>query len=144
MGRRDGTIRIERVRDWQWTRKLLFIDVDPGNPVYSKRHMGVLLNRAGYKLMDRVVLRSKSRKGRHVVVLLDRQTSCNMETVALQAALGSDRYRETCNVGRVRTISTYRPALGKYWQDRWNVLYDPNFSGKRNSRRQAASLSSLL
>jgi hypothetical protein len=139
-----ANMRIGRVRDWQWTRRILFIDVDPGCPVYSKRHMSVLLARAGYKLVDRVVVRSKSKKGRHVAVLLDRQTSCNMETVALQAALGSDRYREVCNVGRVRTIATYRPALAKFWQDRWNVLYDPNFSGKRNAKRRVASLASLL
>ena len=123
-----GTIRIERVRELKWGPDLLFIDVDPGNTAYSKRHMARLLERAGYKLLDRVVLRSKSRKGRHIIVKLDRPTSCNMETVALQAALGSDRYRETCNVGRVRTIATYRPGLAKYWQDRWNVLYDRHFN----------------
>jgi hypothetical protein len=47
-----------------------------------------------------------------------------MEMVALQAILGSDRYREACNVQRVRTIRTMTPDMRAFWEPRWNVFYD--------------------
>lgn len=126
------SIRIERVRSVEWRPDLLFIDVDPGNPVYTRRHMATLLRRAGYGMVGRRVLRSRSRKGRHVIVTLNKPVKSAMEAVALQAALGSDRYREVCNVGRVRTLERQKQdALSPYWAARWNVLYERSFNPTR-------------
>lgn len=98
--------------------------MDPGQEVYSRRHMERLLARAGYTLVRRWMKRSPSGKGWHVYVQLDRGVDQWMEMVALQAILGSDRYREACNVQRVRTIRTMAPDMRAFWEPRWNVFYD--------------------
>lgn len=68
--------------------------------------------------------RSPSGKGWHVYVELDRPVSHWLEMVALQAILGSDRYREACNVQRVRTIAAMPwNEMRDYWELRWNVFY---------------------
>lgn len=130
-------IRVERVRqEVKWAPNLLFIDVDPGQILYPKRHMATLLKRAGYSMLGRWVGRSRSKGGRHVIVTLDRATSGLMETVALQSILGSDRYREACNASRARLIASAKAPLAKYWQDRWNVLYEPKFNPTRRKDGQ--------
>lgn len=86
--------------------------------------MARLLARAGYSLVKRWKRRSPSGKGWHVYLLLDAPVSCWMETVALQAVLGSDRYREACNVQRVRTLAAMPPDLRAYWEPRFNVFYE--------------------
>lgn len=82
-----------------------------------------LLARAGYQLTRRWKERSPSGKGWHVYVEIDRPVSCWLEMVALQAVLGSDRYREACNVQRVRTIGLMSPEMRAFWEPRWNVFY---------------------
>lgn len=83
-----------------------------------------LLARAGYQIVRRSVRRSGSGKGWHVKVYLNRNVSSWMEMVALQAVLGSDRYREACNVQRVRTIASLSPEMRVFWEPRWNVFYE--------------------
>lgn len=102
----------------------LKIDVDPGQPLYDVEHMRRLLDRAGYRMLSRVKERSGSGKGWHVRVFIDPVPSSFMEVVALQAVLGSDRYREACNVQRVRTLAELTPEHKEYWSKRWNVFYD--------------------
>lgn len=102
---------------------LIKIDVDPGHVMLSLPHMRNLLDRAGYRLVRRWRERSGSGKGWHVYVRIDPPTSGPMELVALQAVLGSDRYREACNVHRVRTLDRLSPEMRAFWGDRWNVCY---------------------
>ena len=101
----------------------LKIDVDPGYKVYSVKHMQRLLIRAGYHMTACLRERSISGKGWHVYVYVQPEVRTNMEVVALQAILGSDRYREACNVLRVRTIEAMPVKLRKFWGPRWNVFY---------------------
>lgn len=112
-------------------RHPLKIDVDPGQPLLPVQEMRNLLERAGFQLLSRVKERSGSGKGWHVYVYVAPQPT-NTEMVALQAILGSDRYREACNVGRVRTLATLRGGFGTYWSspDRWNVFYDGKWEGR--------------
>jgi hypothetical protein len=121
---RKWRLRAERVeREWEGNPRVLKLDVDPGEPIYGIEHMRRLLARAGYSIFKRWKRRSGSKKGWHVYVMVDRPVPA-MEMVALQAALGSDRYREACNVQRVRTIEVMSPDLRAYWEPRWNVFYD--------------------
>ena len=122
---RRWRLRAEKVnRRREGSAALLKIDVDPGHEVYTLGHMRRLLDRAGYQIVERWKRRSGSGKGWHVYVMLDRAVSSPMEMVALQAVLGSDRYREACNVQRVRTIEHLSPDMRAYWEPRWNVFYE--------------------
>ena len=103
---------------------VLKIDIDPGQELYTREHMRRLLERAGYKLVRLRKVRSPSGKGWHVYVELDRPVFNWHEMVALQAILGSDRYREACNVQRVRTLANMEdPEMRAYWTPRFNVFY---------------------
>lgn len=119
-------------KEYEGVRHVLKIDVDPGHEVFSVEHMNNLLARAGYKMKMRMKARSISGKGWHVWVFLDRAPETDMEIVALQAILGSDRYREACNVQRARTITSLSPEMREYWGTRWNVFY----AGKEPKRGQ--------
>jgi hypothetical protein len=105
------------------------IDVDPGAEVYSLAHMRRLLARAGQELVRRWKVRSGSGKGWHVYVVINPGVASSMEMVALQSVLGSDRYREACNILRVRSLDSMTPELREYWADRWDVLYDGGWNG---------------
>ena len=123
---RGWKLRAERVARGkvEYSDDLVKIDVDPGQAVYSLAHMKRLLARAGQGLVRRWKVRSGSGKGWHVYVVIYPGVNSPMEMVALQAVLGSDRYREACNVQRARTLETMTPEMREYWADRFNVLYD--------------------
>lgn len=104
--------------------RVLKVDIDPGGRIYSMRHMDGLMARAGYKIKSLSRQRSQSGKGWHLWITLDREVSHPMELVALQAIMGSDRYREACNAQRVRTIATMPRKLRDFWESRWNVFYE--------------------
>lgn len=97
----------------------LYLDVDAGQPEPEIGRIQTLLARAGYRVAALSIGRSPSGTGWHVRVLPDPQPATPMEMVALQAVLGSDPFREACNVARVRAL----PRVEKFWQKRWNVLY---------------------
>lgn len=96
------------------------VDVDPGDKPYGLRHVRTLLARAGYALVSRSKVRSGSGKGWHVYLTIEPPASSPMELIALQAVLGSDRYREACNIARARVL----PKVDPFWRERFNVLYD--------------------
>lgn len=85
--------------------------------------MKKLLARAGYLLVKRTVLASRSRKGRHVYLVIEPPCANAVEMVALQAVLGSDPYREACNTARARILD----QVPEFWRHRWNVFYDPRW-----------------
>lgn len=63
----------------------------------------------------------RSRRGWHLVVALNFRLR-PAELTCLQLLFGSDRRRETLNLMRV--IAIRRGKLGKFWQDRWNLLFE--------------------
>lgn len=77
--------------------------------------------RAGYRAVTVLEQRSPSGHGWHVQVVVDPVPRTAMEVTALQAVLGSDPNRESCNVQRARLVDARR--VGPYWRKRWNVLY---------------------
>lgn len=100
---------------------ILKLDLDPGQPVYTLGHLIMLLERAGYRVLWLRQEWSRSRKGQHIMLQLTPNPTDAMEVVALQAVLGSDRYREAANVLRARML----PRVSPFWRRRFNVLYDP-------------------
>ena len=74
------------------------------------RRAGLIPKALGYK-------RSNSGKW-HIVIILKRRIPDSMR-VALQAAMGSDRWRELCNIRSI--LFPPSPKL-KGWQ--WNILYE--------------------
>jgi len=64
-----------------------------------------------------VLMLRKTRHGWHVVASYRRQFS-PIEAIAMQAALGSDRKRETLNLMRALNMSRSR-----FWRARSNILY---------------------
>jgi len=74
------------------------------------RRAGLIPAALGYK-------RSSSGKW-HLIIVLRRRLPDTMR-VALQAALGSDRWRELCNIRSILFPPKPKP---KGWQ--WNVLYE--------------------
>lgn len=81
-----------------------------------------LLRRAGYRPLWLRQERSGSGKGWHLIVETKPEIKTPMEVVALQAILGSDPWREACNVQRVRNLDRVPRAWRE--RDRWNVLYE--------------------
>lgn len=104
---------------------MLKIDIDPGAALYSLDHLCGLLQRAGKRLVALRQERSGSGKGWHLWLTITPPCQSFMEIVALQAVCGSDRYREANNICRVNTLATMAPGDRRYWEQRWNVLYDP-------------------
>lgn len=96
---------------------MLRLDVDRKRPIAIGR-LGWLLRRAGYRPVTLMQTRSPSGRGWHVMCDIDPVPS-ELETVTLQAILGSDVAREACNLQRVRML----PKVSPYWQQRFNVLY---------------------
>lgn len=79
--------------------------------------------------------------GWHLKIRLD-PTPAPIETVALQAILGSDPLRESCNLQRAREVERWAldaeeggseigHAAATFWRQRWNVLYRPNPERKK-------------
>jgi uncharacterized membrane protein len=75
------------------------------------------LRKAGFTAKAICYKRSSSNKW-HVVIVLTVSLP-DITRVALQAALGSDRWRELCNIRSIRFPPHPRP---KDWK--WNVLYE--------------------
>ena len=98
---------------------LLKLDIDSGMPVPTVGRVAAILRRAGYRLLWWRQDTSASGRGLHIALRVTPKCRTAMEQVALQAALGSDPFRESCNVLRVRAL----PKLSPYWRARWNVLY---------------------
>lgn len=113
------------VRHLRTVGSVLRIDLDPGQEVYTIDHLCALLRRAGRRIRWLSQTRSGSGKGWHIEIAITPGCASPIEVVALQAICGSDRYREACNVLRVRTLERLGPKLRRYWGRRWNVLYDP-------------------
>jgi hypothetical protein len=65
--------------------------------------------------------RSPGGKGWHIEVQLTPNPRTAMEVTALQAVLGSDSYREACNINRARMVDGKR--VPPWWRKRFNVLY---------------------
>lgn len=102
---------------------VLKIDLDPGDPVYALDHVVGLLQRANKRAVWLMQERSRSGKGWHLWLKVRPACADLMEVVALQAILGSDRYREANNVCRVRTLAKLPRSRRAFWRDRLNVLY---------------------
>lgn len=100
--------------------RMLKVDIDPGQELLSLEHLAKLLRRSGKRILWMRQERSGSGKGWHLTIRVSPPCSSAMEVVALQAVLGSDRYREACNVLRVRNLG----RVSRYWRERWNVFYD--------------------
>lgn len=98
---------------------LLKIDVDAGQKLLPVATYSALLRRAGKRMAYLRQSRSRSGKGWHIVLHVVPSCRTPMEVVALQAALGSDPFRECCNVLRVNNLG----KVPRYWRTRWNVFY---------------------
>ena len=87
--------------------------------------------RAGFVVMD--FEHSGSTNGWHVKMRVH-PTPDPVAAVALQAILGSDPLRESCNLQRARAVDEWakKPTPGgEFWGPRWNVLYLPNANRRR-------------
>lgn len=90
---------------------------DPPEPGYDPPTSGVWLEiiakrlrRAGYAV--KVASLARSTNGWHGKVQLDRKPRSPMEIVALQAMLGSDPLRESCNIQRARVLERMDLEMG--------------------------------
>lgn len=110
-------MRVSRVS----LRYLLRVDIDAGNNIVPVPRMCWLLRRAGYRVVWYSQVRSPSGKGWHLEIRVKPRPRSYVVVTALQLLLGSDPFREACNMNRAQIA----PALPAYWQDRWNVLYAP-------------------
>jgi hypothetical protein len=117
----------------RWRPGLVLCDFDgPAVPVYRVAALARLLAlRVEWARYDRTA------RGWHVVIKV-RQRLTLIETVAVQAILGSDPYREAFNFARART----RPA--PYWAARANLLFERKVSDeistdKHGPRSRAAT-----
>jgi hypothetical protein len=66
---------------------------------------------------------SRTRRGWHITIILSERLT-RAELVALQSILGSDSMRESLNLMRCIQIRLSGKRLPKFWQQRWNILYD--------------------
>lgn len=97
----------------------LLLDWDDGTTPLTWREISARLLRAGFRVRAAMRRPSSSGKGWHVKIALQPPPRSECETVALQAILESDPYREAYNLGRVRVLS----GTSNFWRERWNVLY---------------------
>ena len=98
---------------------VLKLDIDAGQPLPTHRVIDHRLARAGYERIVCTYRRSPGGCGWHIELRVDPQPQSPFEVVALQAILGSDPLRESCNLVRAHAFATASP----FWRDRWNVLY---------------------
>lgn len=112
----------------------------PPDPERVRHIHAARLQRAGFSITGWSW--SNSTNGWHVKIRLAPQPESPLETVALQALLGSDPLRESCNVQRAREVDAWErhyagddtpagQAAIQFWRDRWNVLYRPNPNRKK-------------
>jgi hypothetical protein len=102
---------------------ILRLDFDrcPQGPPLTIGRATYLLRRAGVRPVWLAQRRSPGGNGWHVELAVRPAPRTAMEAVALQAVLGSDRGRESCNVQRARMVDAKRVPV--YWRRRFNVLY---------------------
>jgi len=74
---------------------------------------------------------SKTRRGWHVVIRV-RERLTLIQSVTVQAILGSDPFREAFNFARART------EPGPYWASRANILFEQKVEVPDGEARQAA------
>lgn len=98
---------------------LLKLDIDAGVKPLTVPQLVTRLARAGKTVIWLSQRRSPGGKGWHIVLEVSPAPRSAMEVVALQAVLGSDVWREACNVKRARALW----KAPKFMRDRWNVLY---------------------
>jgi hypothetical protein len=100
---------------------MIRLDIDRGRPLPALHRMAVLLDRVGYRMGYVLQRRSHSGKGWHLEVQVSPEPGSAVETVALQAILGSDPGREAFNLRRARLVD--QGKVSRYWRQRWNVFY---------------------
>lgn len=100
---------------------ILRLDIDAGRPLPSLERSVILLRRAGYRILWWSEERSPGGRGHHVELRVSPRPKTAMTVTALQTILGSDPYREACNVQRARMVDEKR--VSRWWRSRWNVLY---------------------
>ena len=66
------------------------------------------------------IIYSPTRKGWHIIIETTRRLSA-IETIALQACLGSDVKRELMNLQRYFGFKGKK--IPHFWKDRWNLLF---------------------
>lgn len=103
----------------------LKLDYDNCEPM-PEWQMRSLLERAGYELVRMTCRVSPGGRGFHCKLEIMPPPESAAVTVALQAILGSDKYREAYNLGRIRHLS----RVNEWWRNRWNVLYARTFKRK--------------
>lgn len=97
----------------------LKIDYDHKRDILTTGDIVNRLARAGYRPVRLERRLSPSGRGQHVLVDVTPAPRSKYAIVALQAILGSDPFREACNVQRLRGLKDAPP----FWRARWNVLY---------------------
>ena len=118
-----------------------WVRIHKGPPDVARLHdiLAARLSRSGH-----VILAWDFRgatNGWHLKIRLD-PTPSPIEAVALQAILGSDPLRESCNLQRAREVESWARdaeeggseighAAATFWRERWNVLYKPNPERKK-------------
>lgn len=100
----------------------------PPDPKKARHILARRLERSGHTITGWEW--SRSTNGWHVKLRIEPRPKGPIETVALQAILGSDPLRESCNLQRAREVEVVAEIAGgdaaKFWRERWNVLYRPN------------------
>lgn len=97
------------------------LDYDTAPLTYME--MRFRLKRAGYEILSVQRRVSPGGAGTHVELHLSPAPTSAVEVVALQAILGSDPFREACNLRRAKHADM---GADPYWRERWNVLYLPH------------------
>lgn len=100
-------------------RNVLKLDYD--TPVFPAaavaQRLRVVAGLLGLRLVR--VQRSRTRRGWHVVAMVDGPRLTPVTVVAMQAVCGSDWRRESFNLLRALQL----PRVSPFWRERWNVLY---------------------
>lgn len=97
---------------------VLRCDYDAGAVVPTARQRRALLRRAGFRVVWSRTTRSPGGHGWHVTLDV-RPRPTPLMAVALQAILGSDAWREACNLSRVRVLGRMPARVRQHY----NVLY---------------------
>lgn len=98
---------------------LVKVDIDQGMRRPRVGDIMLRLRRAGYAPVWMMEKRSRSGKGWHLAIKV-KPTPPNPEAVvALQAILGSDPNRESCNLQRAGVLA----RMPRWARRSWNVLY---------------------
>lgn len=113
-----GGLRVG-VLDKKADARMLMLDLDDRKLPYSIQHrINKALRLQGLRAESSCYVRT--RKGWHVEIRLTEKLQ-PLESVALQAIMGSDCFREGLNLLRVRSIEKH--GAMPFWRKRWNLLY---------------------